>query len=55
VVGAAEVGAALVVQEEAARAVARADELTEDAVADAAVREEMGSDRCHWDEDMAAA
>jgi hypothetical protein len=40
---------------EANRAVARAEELTEEAAADAAAQEEMSRDRCHWDDDMATA
>jgi hypothetical protein len=42
---------ALAVQEEAARAAARAEELTEEVVA----QEKMARDCRRWDEDMAAA
>jgi hypothetical protein len=40
---------------EADRAVARVEELAEEAVVEAAAQEEMARDRRHWDEDMAAA
>jgi hypothetical protein len=49
-----EAAAAEEMAREAAHALARAEELVEEAAVEAAAQEEMARDRRHWDEDMAA-